>query len=114
MIFRSGKASSDSAGAGTIPSSGIASDSDYLGKPGFLFLAYYTILDPNMQDMMKSPCQREPTRGRVMAYSAMVGYAVRLVLFSLAAGDDDRGSAEDEHDASDVEDRGADAAMEGI
>ncbi len=35
---------------------------------------------------------------------------MRLVLFSLAAGDDDRGSAEDEHDASDVEDRSTDAA----
>ena len=35
---------------------------------------------------------------------------MRLVLFSLTAGDDDRGSAQDEHEASDVEDRGADAA----
>ena len=50
------------------------------------------------------PVPAGPTRGRVMAYSAMVGYAVRLVLFSLAAGDDDRGSAKNHHDARDVED----------
>ena len=45
-----------------------------------------------------------------MAYSAIVDNTVGLVLFSLAAGDDDRGSAQDEHDASHVEDRGTDAA----
>ena len=57
----------------------------------------------------KSPCQRGPTRGRDGLFS-QVGYAVRLFLFSLAAGDDDRGSAQDEHDASHVEDRGTNAA----
>ncbi|MBR3016544.1 MAG: transposase [Clostridia bacterium] len=39
---------------------------------------------------------------------------MRLFLFSLAAGDDDRGSAKDEHDTGDVEDRGTDAAGGGI
>ena len=35
---------------------------------------------------------------------------MQSVLFSLAAGDHDRGSAQHEHSASDVEDRGTDAA----
>ncbi len=36
---------------------------------------------------------------------------MRLVLFGLAAGDDDRGSAENQDSADDVEDRGTDAAI---
>ncbi len=43
----------------------------------------------------------------VMAYSAKL--VMRLVLFGLAAGDDDRGSTQDEHDTGHVEDRGTDA-----
>ena len=37
-------------------------------------------------------------------------WLVVLVLFGLAAGDDDRGSAQDKHDTGHVEDRGTDAA----
>ena len=44
-----------------------------------------------------------------MAYSAMVVMRLEL-LFSLTASDHDRGSAQDEHEASHVEDRGTDAA----
>ena len=44
-----------------------------IGFPFLCLQSYHTILGPNMQDMMKSPCRREPTRGWGMAYSAMVG-----------------------------------------
>ena len=60
----------------------------------------------------KSPCQRGPTRGRDGLFS-QVGHTVGIVLFGLAAGDDDRGSAEDEDDTGHVEDRGTDAASGG-
>ena len=54
------------------------------------------------------PVSAGPTQGRDGLFS-QVGYAVGLVLFGLTAGDDDRSSAEDEHSANDVEDRGTDA-----
>ncbi len=56
----------------------------------------------------KSPCQRG--RHGEGLWLIQLWLVMRLVLFSLAAGDDDRGSAQDEHDASHVEDRGTDAA----
>ncbi len=43
-----------------------------------------------------------------MAYQPLL--LLGLFLFGLAAGDDDRGSAQDEHDTGHVEDRGTDAA----
>ena len=45
-----------------------------------------------------------------MAYSAIGWLVIRLFLFSLAAGEDDSGSAENQDSADDVEDHGADAA----
>ena len=53
-----------------------------------------------MQDMMKSPCQLGSRHGDGLWL--IQPWLVVLVLFSLAAGDDDRGSAEDEHDAGHV------------
>ena len=57
---------------------------------------------------MKSPHQLGSQCGEGVIYFA--SRMAELFLFSLPTSNDDRGSAQDEHDASDVEDRGTDAA----